>query len=91
MLRDGGGRVALVRRPDKGLLGGMLGFPGDGWDGAGGQPPLPLAWERVAEVRHTFTHFRLHITPQALRIIITPENFTQFSDNPVGFLQQVAL
>jgi predicted AAA+ superfamily ATPase len=30
-------------------------------------------------------------TPQALRIIITPENFTQFSDNPVGFLQQVAL
>jgi hypothetical protein len=30
-------------------------------------------------------------TPQALRIIITPENFTQYSDNPLGFLQQVSL
>jgi A/G-specific adenine glycosylase len=49
----------LETRPERGLLGGMLGFPGDGWDGAGGQAPLPLAWERVAEVRHTFTHFHL--------------------------------
>ena len=29
------GAVLLERRPEKGLLGGMLGFPGDGWDGAG--------------------------------------------------------
>lgn len=49
----------LETRPERGLLGGMLGFPGDGWDGAGGQAPLHLAWERVAEVRHTFTHFHL--------------------------------
>jgi predicted AAA+ superfamily ATPase len=29
--------------------------------------------------------------PQALRVIITPENFAQFSGNPRGFLQQVAV
>jgi hypothetical protein len=26
-----------------------------------------------------------------LRVIITPENFAQFSGNPRGFLQQVAV
>lgn len=29
--------------------------------------------------------------PQALRVIITPENFEQFSANPRGFLEKVAL
>ena len=29
--------------------------------------------------------------PQALRVIVTPENFAQFSSNPRGFLTQVAL
>ena len=28
------GAILLERRPERGLLGGMLGFPGDGWDGA---------------------------------------------------------
>ncbi|WP_309665632.1 A/G-specific adenine glycosylase [Tabrizicola sp.] len=55
----------LERRPDKGLLGGMLGFPGDAWDGAGGPAPAEAEWTEIGEVRHTFTHFhlilRLHI------------------------------
>ena len=46
-------------RPDKGLLGGMLGFPGTNWDGAGGAEPLTANWHRLGEVRHTFTHFHL--------------------------------
>jgi hypothetical protein len=29
--------------------------------------------------------------PQALRVIITLDNFAQFSSNPRGFLQQVAM
>ena len=29
--------------------------------------------------------------PEALRVIITPDNFAQFSSNPRGFLQQVAV
>ena len=49
----------VERRPDKGLLGGMLGFPGDGWDGAGGPAPATADWVDIGEVRHTFTHFHL--------------------------------
>ena len=32
------GAVLMERRAERGLLGGMLGLPGDGWDGAGGRP-----------------------------------------------------
>ena len=46
-------------RPDRGLLGGMLGFPGTNWDGAGGSEPLTAEWTYLGEVRHTFTHFHL--------------------------------
>lgn len=53
-------------RPEKGLLGGMPGFPGDGWDGAGGPPPLEADWQEAGEVRHTFTHFHL-----VLRLLLT--------------------
>ena len=49
----------VERRPDKGLLGGMMGFPGDGWDGAGGPAPAIADWREIGEVRHTFTHFHL--------------------------------
>ena len=50
----------VERRPDKGLLGGMLGFPGDDWDRGGlDVPPITARWKVVGEVRHTFTHFHL--------------------------------
>jgi A/G-specific adenine glycosylase len=45
-----GGEIALVRRPDKGLLGGMLGLPVS--EGAGEGTLL-------GQVVHVFTHFRL--------------------------------
>ena len=53
--------VLVERREGRGLLGGMLGFPGDGWDGGGGggEAPLQADWVEVGEVRHTFTHFHL--------------------------------
>jgi A/G-specific adenine glycosylase len=41
------------------LLGGTLGFPGDGWDGTGGPAPFDAPWRDLGEVRHTFTHFHL--------------------------------
>jgi A/G-specific adenine glycosylase len=53
------GAVLLERRPERGLLGGMLGLPGDGWDGTGGDAPAQADWQDVGEVRHTFTHFHL--------------------------------
>lgn len=51
--------ILLERRPDKGLLGGMLGIPGDSWDGQGGPAPANGDWQEIGEVRHTFTHFHL--------------------------------
>jgi A/G-specific adenine glycosylase len=53
------GAWLLERRPNRGLLGGMLGFPGDGWDGADGAAPAEAEWQEIGEVYHTFTHFHL--------------------------------
>lgn len=57
--RRSDGAMLVERRPDRGLLGGMLGFVGSDWDGAGGTEPLDLPWRTIGEVRHTFTHFHL--------------------------------
>lgn len=59
--RDGAWLVE--RRPDRGLLGGMLGWPGSDWSGAPDpDPPLAADWRRLPEdVRHTFTHFHLRL------------------------------
>ncbi len=46
----------LVRRPDKGMLGGMAALPGDDW--AGNSPP-PV--EAMTTVSHSFTHFTLDL------------------------------
>jgi A/G-specific adenine glycosylase len=62
------GSWLVERRPDRGLLGGMLGFPGDGWDGAGGTAPARADWHEVGEVRHTFTHFHLILQVLTARI-----------------------
>ncbi|OWY02641.1 A/G-specific adenine glycosylase [Thioclava sp. F1Mire-8] len=55
------GDVLLERRPDKGLLGGTLGFPGSDWsDAPTPAPPVQADWIlSPVEVRHTFTHFHL--------------------------------
>ena len=58
------GAWLLERRPDKGLLGGMLGWPGAEWgDEAIEKPPFSAKWTALdAEVRHTFTHFHLRLS-----------------------------
>lgn len=62
------GAILLERRPDRGLLGGMLGIPGDGWDGQGGPVPAEADWQEIGEVRHTFTHFHLVLSVQVARL-----------------------
>lgn len=60
VLIDGAGRVALVRRPDKGLLGGMAGLPTSDWSPAPVfAPPVAGAWGAAGSVEHVFTHFSL--------------------------------
>jgi len=59
-----GDNVLVERRPDKGLLGGMLGVPTSEW---GDRPsdhhaaPMKRNWERLGEVKHVFTHFELRL------------------------------
>jgi len=61
LARAANGDWLLERRPDKGLLGGMLGWPGSDWsESPEPNPPFEAAWQDLgAEVRHTFTHFHL--------------------------------
>ena len=50
------GSVWLVRRPDKGMLGGMAALPGPEW---GGEPQA--AMPAIGRLSHVFTHFRLEL------------------------------
>jgi len=59
------GRVLLIRRPAKGLLGGMRALPCGPWldapPGLAGAP-ADAAWQLIpASVRHVFTHFALEL------------------------------
>ena len=58
------GRVWLVRREGKGLLGGMRSLPDDGWSARAdgdGAAPLDGDWTPAGTVRHSFTHFDLDL------------------------------
>jgi A/G-specific adenine glycosylase len=74
------GEILLRRRPDKGLLGGMMEVPSTSWraapwEDAEAQDSAPLAAEWRAlpgVVRHTFTHFHFEITVWAARSAGTP-------------------
>jgi len=66
--RRSDGAWLLERRPASGLLGGMLGWPTSSWDDDPvGEPPIAGDWrEQDIAIRHTFTHFHLHLTVQTL-------------------------
>ncbi len=71
------GAVWLVRRADKGLLGGMAALPTSDW--AEGQathaPPLAGDWRVLAEpVRHIFTHFALNLSVARLLLEQQPDD-----------------
>jgi A/G-specific adenine glycosylase len=72
------GEVALVRRPAKGLLGGMLALPTGEWrptpwsaEEAVQAAPVVAPWRSVGEIEHVFTHFPL--TLKVLRAEATGE------------------
>ena len=58
----------MVRRPPRGLLGGMLGLPTTIWRPAPWSTqearlaaPWPAPWRELGEVGHVFTHFSLDL------------------------------
>ncbi|PXA84088.1 A/G-specific adenine glycosylase [Nostoc sp. 3335mG] len=60
------GAVLLVRRPDKGMLGGMRALPGGEWgENAEAAPPVSARWRHVGTVEHVFTHFALSLDVMA--------------------------
>ena len=75
------GAVLVRRRPNEGLLGGMIEFPSTCWraeawsvEEAVRQQPLAGRWSPLpGVVRHTFTHFHLELTVLAGRVRDGPE------------------
>ena len=64
VVRRTDGAWLLETRPEKGLLGGMLGWPTTDWAEGLPQvdPPVPADWRNIdLTVRHTFTHFHLEL------------------------------
>ncbi|HTX50141.1 MAG TPA: A/G-specific adenine glycosylase [Caulobacteraceae bacterium] len=64
-----GNLVALVRRPAKGLLGGMLALPTSEWRSAPwseadavAAAPASVTWREAGEIEHGFTHFTLTLS-----------------------------
>lgn len=74
LARSSRGCWLLERRPDKGLLGGMLGWPGSEWNAAPQErPPFEADWRDLGtDVRHTFTHFHLILQ---VKLAELPEGF----------------
>ena len=65
LARRADGAWLVQTRPESGLLGGMLGWPGTEWtvDPPGEAPPIQGEWRNPGvEVRHGFTHFQLRLS-----------------------------
>ncbi|MBO9622185.1 MAG: A/G-specific adenine glycosylase [Sphingomonas sp.] len=71
------GRVLLVRRPAKGLLGGMRALPTGPWEASPpglADAPFAADWRMLdGGVRHGFTHFNLEVALAAATIPSQPE------------------
>ena len=75
------GAWLLETRPEKGLLGGMLGWPGSEWRDISDPlpdtaPPCEAEWRMLeAEVRHTFSRFHLVLQVRTARLPadVTPD------------------
>ena len=65
IIRNKEGAIFFERRPQKGLLGGMLGLPTSDWlaQKPPTRKPFKGQWQKHPQiVRHTFTHFHLELT-----------------------------
>ena len=87
-LTDTAGNVLLRRRPETGLLGGMMELPGTPWRDAPWtaaealtHAPMAASWKPAGQVQHVFTHFALTIDLFAAEVeTIAAEGFVQARD-----------
>ena len=88
--RDASGAVLLVKRPENGLLGGMLQPPLGPWTEdfpskaeAMKQVPFKADWKkRLGVVRHGFTHFELEIEVYFAEVFTRPEQINTCHPRP---------
>lgn len=90
-IEDPSGRIFLRRRPERGLLGGLLEFPSTDWrEGDAGtlcEAPLELDWQRLGPVpRHTFTHFHLDLEVYSAKL----DNPARLDNQPGGIWAQIS-
>jgi len=80
------GAVLLVKRPDKGLLGGMTGVPTTNWtvraDGetGTGAAPFEADWRSKGVITHVFTHFELRLEVFHAVVTSPPDHEGWWSD-----------
>ena len=78
---DRNGEVWLVRRPPKGMLGGMAALPGSEWTDAAVQD-----LNSIGTVRHVFTHFSLD-----LQVVLRSEPAAEGWWHPISELPRAGL
>ena len=77
------GAVFMRRRPDQGLLGGMLEIPSTPWreedwaaDEVVGHAPIDYHWQpQAGGIGHTFTHFHLEVSVWHLEVAVWGAKF----------------
>ena len=84
LARHPDGRWLIEERPAKGLLGGMIGFPGNGWDSKTALEAAPVTanWQEIGQIRHTFTHFHAALDVLAATTAAAPDHGTFQPVNP---------
>lgn len=89
------GMVLLERRPEKGMLGNMTGFPTTAWDKrkTDAAPPLAGKFKRLSrKVEHTFTHFHLELAVECAQVPAeTPTPTERYRWAPVAGLEEEGL
>ncbi len=88
-------KVWLIKRPGKGMLGGMRALPDDNWaarkDGDS-VPPVPAEWRKLNEaVNHVFSHFSLTLSLALTSSPVQPELLGQGEWWPVKSLDSAGL
>ena len=76
----------LERRPSKGILGGLLGFPTTDWEVIKSKPALPLKanWDFTKKVvTHQFSHFKLE-----LEIVLGEQKSPKFDSSKYFAVEQ---